>query len=172
MRLFIGIKTGCEAYLTALQQELLKYGRGRLTDKDNLHLTLKFLGEVEPNRVKEACDAMAKVHGEPIDLKCLGVHIFGRNGIVSCGIGGNTSALASLASRLESALENIGFPKENRPFKAHITLARDFRANPSADVESIPFSGKAFTANEITLFESTRIGGKLVYVLLYMQRLQ
>jgi len=172
MRLFIGIKTGCEDYLAELQRRLSELGRGRLTERDNLHITLKFLGEVPPHRVKEICGAMAGVSGRPMSLKCLGVHVFNSKGIISCGVGGDTAALRALAAKLEAALETIGFPKENRPFRAHITLARDFRPNPGADVESIPFCGKAFSVKEMILFESAHVGGRLAYLPLYTQQLR
>lgn len=171
MRLFIGIKTGCENYLAALQEQLLARGHGRLTARDNLHLTLKFLGETPPHKFEEVCGAMAQLRGGPLSLRCLGVHFFSGSGIVYCGVGGDTAALGALASSLETALEKTGFQKENRPFRAHITLARDFRPDPGANIASIPFSGKAFTAEEIILFESARTGGKLIYAPLYKKKL-
>lgn len=171
MRLFIGIKTGCEDYLTALQDELKKYGRGNFTHADNLHLTLKFLGEVPPARVKEILDAMARVKAEPFTLELRGVKIFNKNGIVSAEVGGNLELLSSLAEALEGVLEAIGFPKEGRSFKAHITLAREFRPGPGCDISSIPHASRKFTVNEMILFESARIEGKLIYVPVYTKRL-
>lgn len=171
MRLFIGIKTGCEQYLVSLQDELKKLGKGNFTLADNLHLTLKFLGEVPPFRVKDISEAMKQAAGEPFSLEVRGAKAFGRNGIVSAEVGGNTAPLSSLASRLEDALETIGFSKESRPFRAHITLAREFRAFPGCDVSSAPHSKQRFIADEYVLFESTRADGRLTYVPLYGQRL-
>ncbi len=171
MRLFIGIKTCCEDYLSALQEELKKYGRGNFTHRDNLHLTLKFLGETPPARVREISGAMADVKAEPFTLELRGAKVFNKNGIVSAEIGGNLGPLLALAGKLEDALEAIGFPKESRNFKAHITLVREFRQNPGCDIADIPHGSQKFTVGGIILFESTRIDGKLTYVPLYTKKL-
>lgn len=170
MRLFIGIKTGCENYLTALQDELKKCGKGNFTHAGNLHLTLKFLGEIPPIRVKEISDAMARIKAQPFALELRGVMMFSR-GIVSAEVGGSLGSLSALAGKLEDALESIGFPKESRSFKQHITLVREFRPEPGCDIAAIPHGSRKFTAGEMILFESARIEGKLTYVPIYRQRL-
>jgi 2'-5' RNA ligase len=172
MRLFIGIKTGCEDYLAALQEGLKQCGRGNFTHAGNLHLTLKFLGEVPSVRIAGISEAMKEAAGEPFSLEVRGAKAFGRNGIVSAEVGGNLSALISLASRLDAALERIGFARETRPFRAHITLAREFSLFPGCDISSIPRSARRFTADEMILFESTRENGRLTYVPLYTQKLK
>lgn len=171
MRLFIGIKTGCEDYLAALQEELKKCGRGNFTRAENLHLTLKFLGEVPSFRVKDISDAMAEVTTAPFSLECRGVKLFGKNGIVSAEVGGTIAPLVSLAAKLEDALEKTGFAKETRSFKPHITLAREFRAFPGCDIFSIPHGCRKFTVHEMILFESAKENGKLVYVPVHRQKL-
>ncbi len=171
MRLFIGIKTGCEDYLTALQDELKKCGRGNFTHENNLHLTLKFLGEVPPAKVTEISGAMARVKAQPFALEVRGVKIFGRN-IVSAEVGGSLGPLSALAEKLEDALEAIGFPKEARSFKAHITLAREFKTNGGCDISALPHGSRRFNVSEMILFESTRIEGKLTYVPLYTKTLE
>ncbi len=172
MRLFIGIKTGCEDSLAALQSELKKCGRGNFTHTENIHLTLKFLGEVPPMRISEISKAMAGVKAAPFCLECRGAKAFGRSGIVSAQVGGNLSALSSLASKLEDALETVGFAKEQRSFRPHITLAREFRADPGCDISSIPYKTLRFTVDEMILFESTREAGRLVYVPVYIKSLK
>jgi 2'-5' RNA ligase len=171
MRLFIGIKTGCEDSLTALQDELKKCGRGNFTHTNNLHLTLKFLGEVPPLRIHDISEAMKRAAGAPFPLEVGGAKAFNRSGIVAAEVGGNLAPLRSLVSRLEDELEKIGFDKEARPFRAHITLAREFRANPGCDISAVPHSIRAFSVNEMILFESTRENGRLVYKPLYTQQL-
>jgi len=59
MRLFIGIKTDCEIYLSSLQNELKKIGKGSFTDAANLHITLRFLGEVPDRRLRNICEAIS-----------------------------------------------------------------------------------------------------------------
>jgi 2'-5' RNA ligase len=171
MRLFIGIKTGCEDYLTALQGELKKCGRGNFTHAENTHLTLKFLGEVPPFRIQDISEAMKDVAASSFTLECRGVKLFGKNGIVSAEVGGDLTPLISLAAKLDEALEKIGFARETRSFKPHITLAREFRAFPGCDISSIPHGSRRFTIDEMILFESAREAGRLVYVPMYRQRL-
>lgn len=172
MRFFIGIKTGCEAYLSSLQQGLKALGKGNFTHTENLHITLKFLGEAPPFRIADIRAAMKRVEAEPFALECTGVRMFGRSGIVSAQVGGDLGALSALASKLEDALETIGFAKEARPFRPHITLAREFRALPGCDVSSIPCAGCRFNVGEMILFESARENGRLLYVPVYRQILK
>ncbi len=169
MRLFIGIKTGCEDYLTALQDELKTLGRGRFTHPDNLHITLKFLGEQPPNKIQGICEAIAEAGGEPFALEVGGARMFNRSGILAADVLGDTNKLSALAARLDAALERRGYLRESRPFKAHITLARDFV--PHGDIGGIPQKRCAFSVDEVVLFESRRENGRLVYVPLFAHRL-
>ncbi len=170
MRLFIGIKTGCEAHLAALQDALKKLGRGRFTHPDNLHITLKFLGELTPGKVPGLCAAISEAGGEPFVLEIGGAHMFNRSGILAADVSGETEKLAALAARLETALEQRGIQKEMRPFKAHITLARDYQ--PGGSLRGIPQAGCSFTVDEVVLFESRRENGRLVYMPLFTHKLK
>lgn len=172
MRLFIGIKTGCEAYLSSLQQELKKAGSGRFTEAGNLHLTLKFLGEVPPARLGDIREAMSALHAEVFALECLGIEMLNKNGIVSVRIGGEVGKLAALQAGLEDTLSGKGFQKEGRAFRPHITLARNFRALPGCDIAAIPYRRQRFTVREMTLFESRREAGRLVYWPLFTCRFE
>ena len=169
MRLFIGIKTGCEDHLTALQDALKTLGRGRFTHPDNLHITLKFLGEQLPKKMQGICEAIAEAGGELFALEVGGARMFNRSGILAVDVLGDTNKLAALAARLDAALERRGYPRESRPFKAHITLARDFE--PRGDIGGIPQKRCAFSVDEVVLFESRRENGRLVYVPLFAHRL-
>jgi 2'-5' RNA ligase len=169
MRLFIGIKTGCGEYLAALQDRMRKAGRGRFTHADNLHITVKFLGELPPSAVKGICEAITEAGGEPFKLEIGGARIFNRSGILSADVLGQTDKLAALNGRLETALEKRGYSREIRPFKAHITLARDFQ--PHGDLGGIPDGQRGFAVDEVILFESRRENGRLVYVPLFTHRL-
>lgn len=170
MRLFIGIKTGCNDYLVSLQQRLKEYGKGNFTDKANLHITLKFLGEIQPEKQKDICEAISEIKGEPLCLECLGLGTFDRSGIVFVKVGGDIRELSGLYSRLETALNKKGFDIEKRAFKPHITLVRGFKC--SSDIKSVECECSGFTADEITLFESRRENGKLKYVPLFIHKLQ
>jgi len=171
MRVFIGIKTGCERYLSSLQNELKKAGTGNFTDAGNLHITLRFLGEVPPSRLRDICEAVSEAGGAAFLLECRGVRAFHKSGIVFAEVGGELLMLAGAYARLEAALEKRGFAREARAFRPHITLARNFRADGGLDIASIPYGGCGFKVEEVILFESRRTGGRLVYTPLFAHRL-
>jgi 2'-5' RNA ligase len=112
----------------------------RWIPQDNYHLTLKFLGEVDERLLGSLRDAAVKVavQSSSFDL------IFGRFGafpslsrprVLFFRVEQGVSMLGSLAQRLEDDLEPLGFEKERRPFRAHLTLAR-IKRRLSAEVQS------------------------------------
>lgn len=170
MRLFIGVKTGCEEHLSSLQQELKKLGKSNFTSEANLHMTLRFLGEVSADKIDGICDAITETQRGTLSLTCEGLQIFGRD-IVSAKVGGERDKLSALYDSLETALEKRGFQKETRRFRPHITLARKFRPFGDFDLTSIPTKPTRFQVHEVILFESTREEGRLVYKSLYRHSL-
>ena len=173
MRLFIGIKTGTEKQLSALQSELARAGTGKFVPSENLHLTLKFLGEVNPKRIGSIQQAMDEVSAVPFRLQTLGAHPFGKSGLVVAGVGGDLSQLAALHAQLDNALAKRSFAKDDRPYRPHITLARKYYTGDDTigDIEALPFEPCPFTVREIILFESKRVDGRLYYVREYGQTL-
>jgi 2'-5' RNA ligase len=95
---------------------------------EGIHATLEFLGATAEERVPEIKRALAGCAetAAPFDLTPLGVGSFGGRTlrIVWIGLGGDEGALADLAERVEEVLEPLGFPREQRAFNAHLTLAR------------------------------------------------
>ena len=95
---------------------------------DQVHLTLKFLGDIEEGLVpdivaviREACTGIA-----PMAVRVRGTGAFpslSRMNVVWVGVDG-AEPLGRIAAALEAALEPLGFPPERRPWKAHVTLAR------------------------------------------------
>lgn len=173
VRLFIGIKTGCEDHLLSLQNQLKSIGKGSFTHKENLHITLKFLGEVSPTKLEDIKKAMKGIKHDTFRLECLGVSVFNRNGIVSAKVDGELNKLSALQSTIETALEKCGFKKENRKYRPHITLARRYQAFDESDIGTIPYRPSEFDVEEIILFESRRNDkGRLVYKPLFVQDLE
>ncbi len=112
-------------------------GRLRWVRPEAIHVTLKFLGEVEESRVDEITSALRSAV-EPFELRLSasgGLGGFGgaRLRVVWVGLEGDVEGLASLAGRVETALAPLGFPSERRPFAAHLTLARVPDQVPSAE---------------------------------------
>ena len=97
--------------------------------EENLHITLKFLGYVEPDRMESVARAVERVvdgmHG--FDMTLSGVGAFpkvSRPSVIWVGVTKGGEELKQLADRTEDALERIGFAREPRGFSAHVTLGR------------------------------------------------
>ena len=133
LRLFVALELP-DAMKTALAQtmdELRRRGAAplRWVRPEGIHLTLKFLGNVAPAHVPavEAALAEAVPARFEINLTLDGLGTFGgpnRTRVVWAGVGGQTEELAGLAGRIDEALAGAGFAREDRPFAAHLTLAR------------------------------------------------
>jgi 2'-5' RNA ligase len=96
---------------------------------DNLHVTLKFLGHLEPALLERAGNALAGVASQhaAFELVVRGLGAFpapGRARVIWAGLSAGAPALETLAARVEEALADGGFAREARPFSAHLTLAR------------------------------------------------
>jgi RNA 2',3'-cyclic 3'-phosphodiesterase len=98
-------------------------------DPAAIHLTLNFLGDVAPNRITEITEAITDaVHViPPFSIGILGLGAFpdlSRVRVVWVGIEGEMDKLLQLQKRLETNLDILGFPPEERNFTPHLTLAR------------------------------------------------
>jgi 2'-5' RNA ligase len=96
---------------------------------DNLHLTLKFLGEIAQARVGALSNAASRAAKsiQPFDLTLEGAGAFPPRGsprVLWLGINDSSGGLVRLQSQLEDECEAEGFAREERPFHPHLTLAR------------------------------------------------
>ena len=95
----------------------------------NLHLTLKFLGDVTPDRlplVKERLTAVA-ARQKPFFIHCAGLGGFPdleRPRVLWAGADQGESELKTLAASVEAEMSGVGFAKEERDFAAHLTVGR------------------------------------------------
>ena len=107
-----------------IPQSQVRWVRG-----ENLHITLKFLGDVADDQVPAISDAARGVAQkfEPIDIEVAGMGLFPNHEkpqIVWLGAEGETDTLASLEAALSKALEPLGFPADERRYTPHITIGR------------------------------------------------
>jgi 2'-5' RNA ligase len=96
---------------------------------ENAHLTLKFLGNVEETRLAEVFAACERAAGgvRQIDLEMRAVGCFpsvDRPRIVWLGVQKGVEELKQLQRKVEEELEQIGYPREDREFRAHLTIGR------------------------------------------------
>jgi 2'-5' RNA ligase len=138
-------------------------GQGwRFVREEGLHLTIRFLGEVDPSR-RQVLDAAWREAAQGVGrlaLRLRGAAVFpaaARPRVLWLGLEDETpdKALARLADRMERAARAQGFAPENRPFAAHVTLARARRGVRAAvpPVERIGDLG-AFVAERVVLYRS------------------
>jgi 2'-5' RNA ligase len=95
---------------------------------ESIHLTLKFLGDIEETRVGAICQALGHAAGQSssfsVDVRGLGVFPDHRAPRVLWVGLHPPDSLTRLAEQVEAALAPLGFPAENKPFRPHLTLAR------------------------------------------------
>lgn len=148
--------------------------RGNFTRRENLHMTLAFLGEVPPQKVPKIRAAMdeAGAQSGKCTLKFTGFGRFrGRNGDLIFMKTDGGRALTDMQARLAGALKAAGFALEDRAFRPHITLGREVRPAPGETLnpETAPFLWDGVAA--ISLMRSERIGGKITYTEMYRKEL-
>jgi 2'-5' RNA ligase len=159
MRLFIGIGLPMQVgeRLLRAASRLLPAGAGdgvriRWVRPVDLHLTLAFLGQVDPARLERIQRSLAMLDAALLHLELSGVAAF--PGILHARLQPSASLLA-FAERVTASMESCGFPRESRPFVPHVTLARtkgriSLPPAPGGD----PAFRQAFAANEFLLYQS------------------
>ncbi|HYE67318.1 MAG TPA: RNA 2',3'-cyclic phosphodiesterase [Anaerovoracaceae bacterium] len=177
MRLFIAINltSDIKDYLMAAIQELKKEAfKGNFTRRENLHLTLVFLGELSEEKTGIIKSAMDRINGEPFLLSISGFGKFKRNsGDIHWAGVDKSEALIMIQKQLIAELEKTGFSLENREFAPHLTLGREVRlADPSGNIyESLPTAKQEMNVSRISLMKSERINEKLIYSEIYGREL-
>ena len=132
VRTFIAIELddAIRQRLAAAQQRLRSAdAKVRWVGADQMHLTVRFLGEIDEGIVNQVAGAMhmAAADAQPFDLAVAGLGTFPPRGaprVVWAGADEPTGALAALHKRLERELRNLGFERERRAFSPHLTLGR------------------------------------------------
>jgi 2'-5' RNA ligase len=132
VRTFIAIplRADCRALLGALQKHLRASNADvRWTAVPSIHLTLKFLGEVDPPLVGRLAGPFRAIAAsqDPFTLTLGGLGAFpGLRSprVVWCGVQGDLEQLCMLQGRIEEACALLGFVAEERAFQPHLTLGR------------------------------------------------
>lgn len=168
IRLFVALELP-----EAVRERLAGLGGGvpgaRWTEPENLHLTVRFIGEVENGLLPDIDAALGSVSAPAFDLVLDGVGQFGsgsRSRVLWAGVERN-DALVHLNQKVESALVRAGLPREERRYSPHVTLAR-LRDAPQERVGRFIQDRGLFRAGPVrvehfTLFESRPGSGGPVY---------
>ncbi|MFP4158279.1 MAG: RNA 2',3'-cyclic phosphodiesterase [Desulfobacterales bacterium] len=162
----VALPDGVKKSLQELQQQLRQFGiRMKYTDPENIHLTLKFLGDIRSEDAEAIGGRLSGVTAEfaPMELFAKGMGVFPgirRPRVVWTGIAGHTEMLGRLQHEVEEAMAAMNFERENRRFTGHLTLGRfKGRADSVLLAEAIRqfggFASDRFSADSLHLFEST-----------------
>ncbi|MGD9105473.1 MAG: RNA 2',3'-cyclic phosphodiesterase [Desulfobacterales bacterium] len=167
IRTFIAIELPEKIIYTIgkVQKEIKSYGlKIRWVRPENIHLTLKFLGDIKKTDTEKVARAVSEsVTGyPPISLAVKGIGVFPgikRPRVIWLGVSNQLDMLTVLQKTLDEKLEEIGFPKEKRPFRGHLTLGRikskiDPKTLNTVLKEFIQFESERFFADRIILYKS------------------
>ena len=125
--------------LADLARDLAQASGGKPVPRDKIHLTLAFLGAIEPEAVERAREVAAAIRAPAFDLRLDRAGSFRGAKVGWAGCDSPPLALLMLAEDLAAALEGAGFVVDERPFAPHVTLARRIRTAIAR--ESIPAIG-------------------------------
>lgn len=139
----------------------------------NIHLTMKFIGDIQKNMIDSLANIMAEsVEGiGAITLSAKGMGVFPglhRPKVLWIGIDGEVDQLNRLQNTLDKKLSSIGIQAEKRPFTGHLTIGRaKEKLNMEPLKESLrlfyDFQTRPFTINEMKLFQSELLPTGAVY---------
>lgn len=138
----------------------------RWTADENIHITLKFIGDVEDSELNDLCQAAVQVAEgiDPFELSVCGLLCQPPAGrqlrMVWAGVEDSSGSLAALHKALEDAVAELGFAREHRKFNPHLTLGRvKFAPEPDAVRESVARSAEndfgTQQCDEIVVYTST-----------------
>ena len=132
MRCFVAIALPAPVKKLLVQvQETLRRADGdvKWVEEENLHLSLKFLGDLdeEPLSRLKGILSVEALRWPAMSITYAGIGAFPERGeprVLWAGCGGDLEKLAALAGAVERAAEQVGVPRERKPFVAHLTIGR------------------------------------------------
>lgn len=179
MRTFIALDLSqdIKAELSRLEDGLKKADADiKWVKPENIHITLKFLGEVDEAKlagIKQILDGIS-AQFKPFEITLFKLGAFPSLNyarVVWVGIDKSCAEVEKIASQVEEELEKIGFPKEERPFSAHLTLGRvksaknkDKLKEMLASLEARP---KSSLIDKIVLYKSTLTPSGPIYTAIH-----
>lgn len=182
MRTFIAIELppNIRDYLGNIENQLKTTGADvKWVSPGNIHLTLKFLGEIDDKKLIKVTEILETVaSGENLFfIRLAGVGAFPNTNsprVIWLGVDKGDEETKRIADALEEEIAKIGIPKENRPFSSHITIGR-VRSGLNRIKLAQALNGLKdksgeenleFSVTKITLFESTLTPKGPIYAVL------
>jgi len=164
MRLFVGVPLPDD--LRTAVSEYIERWRSRISGvkyvaPENLHITLKFIGEVNDARVPAIKGLLSDIRTGPFTINAHGVGAFPQPSsprVVWVGIREGFDDLVNLSRSIDEILVSEGIPRERKAFHPHITIGRVKRYDPEITrllVRDVDLDFGSFTFERFTLFRST-----------------
>ncbi len=185
MRLFISINFDeqTKQKIKEKQDILKKYSSsGNFTKKDNLHITLVFLGEIESKQLSKIKNIMAEIKLPSFYINITKYGMFKHNNNIFWLEISKNNILNNLYLELYNKLTDAGFNIEFRKFVPHLTIVRELKIKDTINGHSISniidelnskYQDKiVLKVNKFSLMNSERINGKLTYTELFNQKLE
>lgn len=175
MRLFVAVllEEPIKDCLCDVIEEMRQYAvRGNFSRRENLHLTLAFLGETD--RLDAAKQAIHQINATPFSVQLNELGSFrGRGGNLYWAGFEKSTELFSLQKDLVKQLAEVGFVLENRKYTPHLTLGRQIQFERGTDIQRFQKVLRPLTmkVNKISLMCSQSIQGRLTYTELDSQTL-
>ncbi|HHF98236.1 RNA 2',3'-cyclic phosphodiesterase [Candidatus Aerophobetes bacterium] len=165
MRVFIAVELpeSVKRSIYNLQKRMVdNINRIKWVSPDSLHITLKFLGEVEERRLKDISEVADKVASKfsSFFIKMEEVGIFPERGVprvIWVGISEGSFELSSIAKQIDEGLFEKGFPRERKKWVPHITLGRVKRLQNPEIIKKFTkenIKGEKTKVEAITLMQS------------------
>ncbi len=135
--LALDISQEMKAKIMELEERVARTGADvKLVEMENLHVTLKFLGEITPERVETIREVLAGLKESPFQLEAKGTGVFPSMRmprVLWVGVGKGSNEVISIFRHLDEDLSRLGFPKE-RDFTPHLTIGRVRSGRGSGDL--------------------------------------
>ncbi len=134
MRLFVAvdIDDNLRRSITPLLKLLSSFKGIKAVEPENLHMTLKFLGEVDELKAGKIKRELEKIDFSPFEMEFSGIGFFPNSNYMRViWIGTKGEGIYKLADEVEKGMKKLGF-KKDRDFKAHLTVGRVKRIDPSS----------------------------------------
>ncbi len=174
IRAFIGIPLE-DSVKKRLASILPDFGRVKLVEKENLHITLKYLGDIDEanlDNIKKCIDEAA-AETEKISITINSIEAFPsvpRAKVMWAGIDIGAYEIGLVFKNLEESLTGIGFKKEERDFTAHVTVARTKDWIDISFTQNMNFIIPG-TAGSLVLYKSKLTANGPVYEELYVREM-
>ena len=133
VRVFIALwpREGTRTALFSLAQDWRTHCGGRITRRENLHLTLAFIGDVRADRIASLSDIVSATRIASCDFEIDAAGYFRHHRVAWAGPAKMPAALPAVVADLRGRLRVADFRCDERPFVAHVTLLRDARCAPA-----------------------------------------